>query len=231
MRLRQRELLTIVLSVLVACFVSACGTAEFRRYQPNPPDAGLQTLPLRIAVVEFEDWNKYENYSNFHAALWTLGYVPLIPYMSEFDHYFPTKFGECLAAELTAAKFFTDVHYYPNWEEIQLSHKEYDLLITGKLKEDKTHSDFSFYGLGPVGLYLSMTNIMPTDFVKRHVEMEVLGFRPAAPTHELFVKHLQFDDSKNVRFISGRSGNDLGEMIGLANHGHAMNTDDPMILS
>lgn len=186
------------------------------RYSPNPPDSNEKIIPLRVAVAEFDDRNQYRNFDNSMGAYFTLAYVPLIPYMAQTDHYYPTKFGKCLDAELRSSNMFTRVVYYQDWEVLAENYKYYDLIITGKLIEDKVHSDVSFYGLGFVGFLLSLTQLPPYHFITRNVDFEIKAFRPNTPDKSIHIEKVHFDDSAYPALAAGRDSSDVGRRMLLA---------------
>lgn len=163
-----------------------------RVYQPNPADPLVQTLPLKIAVVELEDgtqeagWKKGEF---LNEAL-----IPFVPSATILVKLNDTRFGKCLSAELKASRQFSIVDYHENWGKMADQFKTYDLIVTGRLHQDRTDAALNFYGLSVPGSLLWYPG-MPSHSYSRHILLNVTAFRPFEPEHMLWNQEVNIQDN------------------------------------
>lgn len=202
------------LSILLV-LIEGCGGIEKREYVPNSADQKVNTLPLKLAVVEFEDRNPGLAYS-YGTYGPGISKIPGVLYGTAAVGYYPTQFGRCLAEELEASKIFANVAYHRNWEQLAEHFLDYDLIITGRLNQDRVEVTEYTYGLSVLAMYLHMFLGVPSHSYYRNVEFEVSAFRPTLPLKKLWAHTVKFDDSQIAGWY-GRGG-DMGDLGRNAQH-------------
>lgn len=190
---RERSLACrLVGGVLLASLLIMPGCSHEKRvYQPNPPDPSVQTLPLKIAVVELEDGSQEEGWKK--SQLLNEALIPLVPSAPLVVKLNDTRFGKCLSTELTASRQFAAVDYHENWEKIAEQFKTYDLVVTGYLRQDRTEATAYFYAMsmpGDLFWYLGL----PSQSFSRDITLDVMAFNPNVPERLLWRHAIKVQD-------------------------------------
>lgn len=172
---------------------------EKRVYQPNPADPSVQTLPLKIAVVELEDASQDEGWKKGQYNETLIPFVPSAHLVSKLND---TRFGKCLSAELKASRQYTAVDYHENWGKMAEQFKTYDLIVTGHLRQDRTEVTGHLYGLSMLGSYLVILG-MPHSSHSRHIVLDVTAFKPFSPEHMLWNQEVKIEDKSYAGFYYG----------------------------
>lgn len=182
----------LLVGILCAMWLGGCAH-ESRQYKPNPPDPNIQPLPLKVAVVEFEDRNPPSKQGGGIAGLFVPGWL----YEFKAELYHPTRFGQCVARELQSSDHFATVKYFPSYDELASSYKEYDLLITGVLRHDRFTVDELYYGA--MLLAASLWNMLglPQYSVERAALFEIQVRNPRQPLEVKFSRSVSFDSSEH----------------------------------
>jgi hypothetical protein len=181
--------------LLVSLFILPGCSHEKRVYQPNPADPAVQTLPLKIAVVELEDGSQEEGWKK--SELLNEALIPLVPSAPILVKLNDTRFGKCLSAELKASRQFSTVDYHENWEKMAEQFKTYDLVVTGHLRQDRTEATDYFYALSMPGDLFWLLGL-PAKSFSRHISIDITAFQTHAPerwllSHKIKVQDKMFD--------------------------------------
>lgn len=191
----------LVWSAVVTSLLILPGCSHQKRiYQPNPADPSVQTLPLKIAVVELEDGSQEEGWKKrqlLHEAL--IPFVPSAPILVKLND---TRFGKCLSAELKIARQFAAVDYHENWGKIAEQFKTYDLIVTGHLRQDRTEGTMYLYGLSLPGDYLWILGL-PFASYSRQIILDITAFNPRTPERLLWNHEIKVQDKMFRGFYYG----------------------------
>lgn len=173
------------LFALVGCSPSANGL-----YKPNSRDSSVPTIPLKVAVVEFEDGSSSVGFYQ------TSSFYGLIPANSTPDvvAFHNTLFGKCLAAELKESRMFAAVEYHPSWERLVHDFETYDLVVTGRLLQDRVKGQTASYRLGVLAAPLWMVGA-PGFLMSREVMFEVNAFRSHQPDQVLWNHFVKLEEA------------------------------------
>lgn len=185
---RNKELGLIIVLVGVVGLVGCAH--EDRMYEPSPPDLGGQSLPLKVAVVEFEDRNP-PGKQNVPGGWLIPGY--LYAFRAELHH--PTTFGKCFARELRASGQFSVVKYFSSYDELASSYREYDVLVTGILRHDRLTVNELYYGAWVLTPSLWMFFGLPAYSAERSVQFEVEMREPSQPQTVKLTRSVSFGSS------------------------------------
>lgn len=214
--------------ILLACvLIIGCGGVPPKRvYQPNPPGQGGQPMPLKIAVIELEDHSPGIGFRNLNTfEIFTPGYF----YWTEFQKYHQTRFGKCVAAELKESQLFQIVDYYPTWEKVAQEFRSYDVIVTGRLLQDRFERVVYTYGLCDPMCMVWFVGA-PMAGTSREAKFELTAFQSLDPNHPIWTYPVLFQDSKfdGALFgamIYGVAGGDFSSMHALANGHNISDTD------
>jgi|CXWL01.1.fsa_nt_gi hypothetical protein len=214
----QRRLAGLIF-VLGLALITGCGGVPPKRvYQPNPSGQAGKPMPLKVAVIELEDRSPGNGFTNWNLfEVFTPGYF----YRTQFQKYNQTLFGTCLAAELEQSHLFEVVDYHPDWEKGAHGFRSYDIIVTGRLHQDKFERTEYTYGLlDPLGVALLLVGF-PIEGTSREAMFELTAFKPHQPDRPIWTHPIKFHDSKISGMFWGHGASDLGSIRWLVN-GHAI---------
>lgn len=207
----MRASIELVRSCLIAAFcllLAACGPPSKRVYQPNLPEAPIQTFPIKVAVVEFEDSAREEGFAYFPGSRDPKAFLPGVLSVTDAVVLRHTLFGKCLAEELLGTKTFATTTYHSSWESLVGEFKLYDLIMTGRLVEDRVEVHGQFYGLFLLSPILHLIG-MPAFTYSREVIFEVNAFKPLQPDQHLFNHIAKFKDTSWKGLYTASKDDDL----------------------
>lgn len=197
----QRGLKGLILGLGVV-LVTGCGGDGIRIYQPNPPSQVGQPMPLKIAVVELEDFSPGTGFNNFLILP-----PPLYLYWTEYQKYHRTLFGKCVAAELKASHLFDIVDYHPHWEGVAQGFRSYDIVVTGRLLQDRFERAIYSYGLSSMSGALWIVGF-PVEGSSREAKFELIAVKSLEPNRPVWTHSIAFEDSKVRGFFYGHGASD-----------------------
>lgn len=178
-------------ALLASLLVMPGCSHEKRVYQTNPADPRVQTLPLKIAVVELEDGSQEAGWKKSQILNETL--IPLVLSASVMVKLNDTRFGKCLSAELKASRQYAAVDYHENWGKMAEQFKAYDLIVTGHLRQDRaeeTEYSFGFSWFGYLLMYLGL----PQQSYSRQIILDLSAFNSRTPERVLWNHELRTQD-------------------------------------
>lgn len=188
--------------------VVACGSPSKRVYQPNLPVSPIETFPIKVAVVEFEDSTLKEGFAYYPGSRDPKGFLPGVLSVTDAVVFRHTLFGKCLAAELQDAKIFITTTYHSSWESLGREFKSYDIIMTGRLVEDRVEVHGQFYGLSLLSPILYLIGL-PAFTYSRDVLLEVTALKSLQPDQHLFNHTVKFRDASWKGLFTASKDDDL----------------------
>jgi len=199
-----RKVAVVVMALMTLSLVGCATRASFV-YKPSGPVAtGAKTLPLKVAVNNFEDERQNEN-TNASVLYW----IPLVPYSSlTYDrpdgangflfhsayNFRPSEdYARAVVDELRQNGYFEEVFQTQRQNEPNV-----DLIVTGKIKKSRYDAKFISYGLsvyGPVLWFLGL----PVGTTHNEVDL-VLEMRRASDKRLLWSHEVKGEYEKTVGF-------------------------------
>lgn len=213
---------SLILAFVYLVMAGCGGTQQKRIYQANPPSKDRQPMSVKIAVVELEDHSPGTGFINWNMFE---GFTPGYLYWTEYEKYHNTLFGKCLAAELKESELFEVVDYHSNWEKLAEGFPSYDLIVTGRLHQDRfEHTQYTYVLLDPLGAVLWLVGF-PAFGSSRQANFELTAFKPLQPDLSIWTHPIKFEDSRVEGFYYGHGISDLGSMRALVKGHNFSDTD------
>ncbi|MEK6786977.1 MAG: hypothetical protein AABY61_16005 [Nitrospirota bacterium] len=177
----------VVVASIVSVVSCSGGVPPKRVYQSNPPDPSVQTLPLKLAVVELEDGSAGTGVQRPGVSA-----IPGALYGTELVAFHHTLLGKCVATELKGSKSFASVEYHSNWEKLAEEYKSYDVIVTGRLLQDKIENKKHFYGLSVVGVLFGFLGL-PAQSFSREISFNLIALSPMLPDEQLWGHQIRLE--------------------------------------
>jgi hypothetical protein len=170
---------------------TSCAT-KLEPYAPNAPESLSAPTNFRVAVIEFEDQSPPDVAHGIGIAS-----LPGVLYGKVYTHYTPAtfpKFGSCLASELHASNMFPEVTYFSSWGVGTATFHDYDLIVSGRLFQDKRESYMVNYGLTPILFSFFALMGIPSNFEDRDVSFDVVATWAKSPGQLILTKTIAFEE-------------------------------------